>query len=525
MERIDPGAPAGAAPADATAAGTARDPPSPEMEQGLRTAQEALLGRPRLSIRTRLIASLSLCFLLCVAFGLGSFDVLRGVDVEVHLLQTVERLDDRILRVRALADEGLLSTDDLERVLERTRESEALLRAEPIAPKVAAAQVLPSMLRLAEICRRLLDGAGAEPRQGTIGALPASEAIALRTTAVEASERLEQMIRRERLASERSLHLAKLAPLVLLAVLLVLFLAITLAFTRALDGPIQRFKGYTKRIAQGDFSFLRPARGYQDEFSDLTIAVNRMLAELRMQQDRVVKGAKLALVGTLTAGVAHEINNPINNISMTTEALMEGLHTFGDEEKWRHLQDIYFETERMSEIVKNLLDFTRKERLDAVLIDVRELLQSTFRLAQNEIRVNDVTLVTDVPPDLPRVRGTANQFRQVFLNLMLNGIQAMPRGGTISVHASAHGADRVRVDIRDTGIGIPPELCARIFDPFFTTKEPGKGTGLGLSISLAIVKKFGGDIQVTSELGRGTTFHVYLPRGVDAAREASAGAA
>jgi signal transduction histidine kinase len=503
-----------------------RDPPSAAMEEGLRAAQQALLGRPRLSIRTRLVASLALCFLFCIAFALGSFDVLSNVGVRVHLLQTVERLDDRILRVRALADEGLLSTDDLERVLERTKETEALIGAEPPAPKVAAAQVLPSLLRLSEICRRLLDGSGELDRQrGTIGALPASEAIALRTTAVEASERLEQMIRRERLASDSSLHFAKLAPLVLIAVLLVLFVAIALAFTRALESPIGRFKGYTARIAQGDFSFLRPARGYQDEFSDLTIAVNTMLAELRMQQDRVLKGAKLALVGTLTAGIAHEINNPINNISMTTEALMEGLHSFSDEDKWRHLQDIYFETERMSEIVKSLLDFTRKDKLDTVLIDLRDLLQSTIRLVQNEMRVHDVSVTTEIAPDLPRVRGTANQFRQVFLNLLLNAVQAMPGGGTISVHATLHGSERVRIDVRDSGIGIPAELLPRIFDPFFTTKEPGKGTGLGLSISFSIVKKFGGDIQVTSERGRGTTFHVFLPHASAPAPDPSPGSA
>jgi two-component system NtrC family sensor kinase len=495
-----------------TSGGPPSDPATPAVEEGLLAAQEALLGRPRLSIRTRLIASLALCFLCCVAFALGSFDVMNKVNIRLHVLQTVERLDDRILRVRALADEGLLSKTDLERVVERTDESEALLAMQPITPVVEAAHVLPSLLRLSDLCRRLLDAPGGqEGRRSTVGLLPSAQAIALRTTAVEASERLEQMIRTERRASARSLHYAALAPLVLLAVLFALFVVITIAFTRALDGPIQRFKGYTARIAHGDFSFLRPARGYQDEFSDLTIAVNRMLAELRMQQDRVVKGAKLALVGTLTAGIAHEINNPINNISITTEALMEGATTFSEEDRWRHLQDIYFETERMSEIVKSLLDFTRREKLDTDLIDVPDLLHSTIRLVQNEMKVHNVSLVDEIPPDLPRIRGTVNQLRQVFLNLLLNGIQAMPAGGVISVRASIHGTDKVRIAVHDSGTGIAADLLPRIFDPFFTTKEPGKGTGLGLSISLSIVRKFGGDIQVTSEPGRGTSFHVYLP--------------
>jgi two-component system NtrC family sensor kinase len=491
-----------------------REPPNLNAAERLRAAQEALLGRPRLSIRTRLVASLALCFLLCAAFALGSFDVLRKLRGKLHLVQTIERLDDRILRVRALADEGLLSSDDLERVLERTNESQVLLGLEPRATQVAAAEVLSSLLRHADSCNRLLAASrGQEQKYGGLGVLSPLQAVGLRTTAAEASGRLEQMIRRERLSIERTLRLAALAPLVLLAVLFVLFIVITLAFTRALEVPIKRFKRYTTRIAGGDFSFLRPARGYQDEFSDLTIAVNQMLAELRTQQDRVVKGAKMALVGTLTSGIAHEINNPLNNITITTEALMEGLSTLSHDEKWHHLQDIYFETERASEIVKSLLDFTRKERPDAILIDLSAVLQSTIRLAQNETKINNVTLVTEIPGDLPRVRGAANQLRQVFLNLLLNAIQAMPGGGTISVHANIHAADKVCIDIRDSGMGIPPEVLPRIFDPFFTTKESGKGTGLGLSISLAIVRRFGGDIQVTSELGHGSTFHVCLPGG------------
>ena len=136
-----------------------------------------------------------------------------------------------------------------------------------------------------------------------------------------------------------------------------------------------------------------------------------------------------------------------------------------------------------------------------------------------------MNLVTEIPPDLPRIRGTANQFRQVFLNLLLNAIQAMPSGGEITIRAGADGLGKVRITIHDSGTGIPPELLPRIFDPFFTTKEPGKGTGLGLSISLAIVRKFGGDIQVASEPGQGTTFHVFLPSGDRAARDAGADAA
>ncbi len=480
------------------------------LAERLRSAQQALLRRRRLSIRMRLVASLSLCFFLCLAFTLVSLDLLQKTRARLHLLQTIERLDDRIL-----LDQGIITSGHLERVLEGAREAEALLRGDAIDMPAADRQVLANLLRHADTCRRLIAGSSEGNVRGGLGALAPVQTAELRSAEAEAHRVLAAMIGRERVDVDNSLRVAETGPLILLGVLLVLFAVITFFFTKALVAPIRRFKGYTSRIAGGDFSFIRPARSYRDEFTDLAVAVNQMLAELRAQQNRVVKGAKLAAVGTLTSGIAHELNNPLNNISITTEALMEGLQTLSDEEKWRHLQDIYFETERASEIVKSLLDFTRKEKPEMVPLDLGEVVQSTIRLAQNEMTINNVSLTSDIPPDLPRVRGAANQLRQVFLNLLLNAIQAMPGGGSLSVSANTHEADKVCVEIRDEGIGIPPEILPRIFDPFFTTKEPGKGTGLGLAVSLGIIRKFGGDIHVASEPGKGTAVHVCLPRAED----------
>jgi signal transduction histidine kinase len=476
----------------------------------LQAAQQALLARPRLSMQVRLVASLLLCFLLCCAFALVSLDLLHRTRARIHLLQTAERLDDRIRRVRALADEGIVSGRDLETMLESAKEAENLFRREPLSLREEDRELLPNLLRHVQAARLLLATSEAAGRGG-LNVAPA-QAAQLGSTGAAANESLEALIRRERQKADRTLRFAESGALVLLLTLLVLFGVITLSFARALAAPLHRFKGYTTRIAGGDFSFIRPARKYRDEFSDLAVAVNQMLAELRAQQDRVVRGAKLAAVGTLTSGIAHELNNPLNNISITAEALMEGLATFSEEEKWRHLQDIYFETERASEIVKSLLDFTRKEKTDAVPLDLNEILQSTFRLAQNEMTLNDVVLSSDFPAGLPRVWGVANQMRQVLLNIILNAIQAMPKGGNLHVSADTHHPRQVCVEIRDEGVGIPADVLPHIFDPFFTTKEPGKGTGLGLSLSLGIVRKFGGDIQVASEPGKGTQVHVCLPR-------------
>ncbi len=477
----------------------------------LRSAQDNLLGRPRLSIRLRLVASLLLCFALCCAFTLVSLDLLHETREKLHLLHTIERLDDRLT-----LDQGVLSPGHVQRVIEGVKETEEVLRRNPGFIGPGDGDVLPNLLRQAQASQAIMAGSVA-PESARSPLLTRTQAAEMRKAEGTAQRLLSSLIAREREALEGILGRTEKGALLLVGILLVLFSAITFLFAHALGSPIARFKGYTARIAGGDFSFIRPARRYRDEFSDLAVAVNQMLAELRAQQSRVVKGAKLAAVGTLASGIAHELNNPLNNISITTEALMEGLSEMSEEEKWRHLQDIYFETERAGEIVKNVLDFTRKEKPDMVALDPAEIVQSTLRLAQNELSINDVALTCDVPAGLPRIRGTSNQLRQVFLNLILNAVQAMPGGGPLSVTAKRHDPDRLCIEIHDEGIGIPPDVLPRIFDPFFTTKEPGQGTGLGLSVSLGIIRNFGGDIHAASEPGKGTTFHVCLP--VDDAAE------
>ena len=496
----------------ATGPGAAREREAANPAERLRRAQDALLSRRRLSIRLRLVASLLLCFCLCGVFAVAAKDLLGRARGKLNLLQTVERLDDRILRVRAFEDEGVLSAGDIDKVLEGTRDAENLFRKEASALQPANREVLPELLAHLGTCRRLLTAVATHGRQHGFGVLTPAQAVELRRAETEANRLLEAMIRRERVSLSAIFRLAETGPLALLGVLLLLFAAITYCFAKALVNPIRRFEGYTSRIAVGDFSLIRPARRYRDEFSDLAVAVNQMLAALQEQQGRLVKGARLAVVGTMTSGIAHELNNPLNNISITAETLMEESTTLTEEDRWRLLQDIYFETERASEIVKSLLDFTRQEKREMVPLDLGEIILSTLRLSQNEMNLNNVTVAYDVPPDLPRIQGAANQLRQVFLNLFLNAIQAMPSGGVLGVSAGVHDHKGVCVEVRDEGVGIPAEVLPRIFDPFFTTKEPGKGTGLGLSVSSSIIKKLGGDIQVASEPGKGTTVHVCLPR-------------
>lgn len=480
------------------------------LAEELRRAQDAILARPRLSITLRLVTSLTLCFLLSTAFALATMWILWQVREKQHALDAIERVSFQVSQADDLVREASPGQDELREARQHLDAALSILEdgGPGLTRGVGEVEIATLARQLAEVRTALVDNEDSLREPASIGM---SARAQLRSHAAAANRDVESLLAVQHGSLERLLKTSERAPLAFVAVLLVLFAVITAFFASALVSPIRRFQSYTTRIAAGDFALIAPSRAYRDEFSDLALAVNQMLAELQAHQDRCVRAGKLAAVGTIASGIAHELANPLNNISITTEALLEDLPTLSDEEKWKLLQDVYFETERASEIVKSLLDFTRQEKPQMVALDLGEVIRSTFRLVQNEMTINNVTLVDEVTPGLPQVRGAANQLRQVFLNLFLNAIQAMPRGGNVTVRVTRHEAERVCAEVQDEGVGIPPEVLPHIFDPFFTTKEPGKGTGLGLSVSYSIIKKFGGDIQVRSETGRGTLFHVCLP--------------
>jgi signal transduction histidine kinase len=274
--------------------------------------------------------------------------------------------------------------------------------------------------------------------------------------------------------------------------------------------PLNRFVDYTLRIAQGDFTPITPAKKYKDEFSRLAIAINWMMDQLQKKQEQYIQTRKMASIGTLTSGIAHELNNPLNNICITTESMIDELDSISDEEKRKRLQDIYTQAERASGTVRNLLDFTRMGQTAFVPVSAQELLTSTLKLARNEMELNNVNLQYTPGSFDSKIEGDFSQLQQVFLNLVINAIQAMPQGGTLEIQVRDQDRQWVQIDVIDSGVGIPQAVIEQIFDPFFTTKE--KGTGLGLSTSYSIIKKHGGKILVNSHLNQGSTFSVSIPK-------------
>ncbi len=290
---------------------------------------------------------------------------------------------------------------------------------------------------------------------------------------------------------------------------LIIFL---LFLTHTILRQISFIQETTQRIAQGDFSYISSDEAKSSSFEIIIRAFNRMIRELESRQHDLLQAKKLASVGTLVSGIAHELNNPLNNISLTAESMLEELEELSEAELKDMLKDILAEARRASGVVKNLLDFSRRRSSEVnELIDIGEVIESTLKLVKNQLMISDVQLIKKIPEGLPLIRGNTDNLKQVFINLFLNAIQAMPEGGYLKIIAEEDKRGYVVIHVEDSGVGMPPDVMERIFDPFFSTKPVGKGTGLGLSIVYGIVKKHGGYIEVKSKQGEGTTFTIFLP--------------
>jgi len=241
---------------------------------------------------------------------------------------------------------------------------------------------------------------------------------------------------------------------------------------------------------------------------ELERKVEERTQELRAAQEQLLQSEKLASIGQLAAGVAHEINNPMGVILGFAQGILKTLSE--DDPLRRPLTTIEKESLRCNRIVQNLLDFARHSEPTPHLTNINELINASCDLVEHQTSLQNVKLIKGYNSALPSIMADPNQLQQVFINIMLNAYQAMPDGGTLHIATRQVGSE-LQVIFTDTGVGIPPENVQNIFDPFFTTKEVGEGTGLGLSVSYGIVKAHGGDIEVESQAGKGTTFVIKLP--------------
>ena len=306
-----------------------------------------------------------------------------------------------------------------------------------------------------------------------------------------------------------------------------------LLLTRFVNRPINRLLAATQKAAHGNLD-QTVSIGPYDELGELSESFNNMIAELkhsrdaiegwtqtlerRVQertqeleqvQDQLIHAGKMAALGELAAGVAHEINNPLTGV-LTFGSLL--LKRVDENHPWRKdLETIVQQTSRCRNIIRGLLDFARQRKPDKKLWNLHTLLERTVALVEKQAPFQNIRIEKEFTTDLPSLFADGDQIQQVFMNIILNASDAMAaKGGTLTIKTeSKDGA--VEIAFTDTGPGIPKEHLSKLFDPFFTTKAAGKGTGLGLAISYGIIQSHSGDINVESERGKGATFRVRLP--------------
>ncbi|HEX7255796.1 MAG TPA: ATP-binding protein [Gaiellaceae bacterium] len=259
------------------------------------------------------------------------------------------------------------------------------------------------------------------------------------------------------------------------------------------------------------------------DLRETTQEIERREQELRDKQEQLVQAGKLATLGELTTGVAHELNNPLNNIGLYIGNVIDRarMSDLDDERVVADLEKAMAQVRKATEIISHLRTFGRAAPMAFELADLHEVIERALSLVQEQLKQRGIEVVFDLCEDDVSVLSNPIQLEQVFINLLTNARDALEGAEVREIRiASESDEDTVRITFSDSGPGIPPELESRVFDPFFTTKEVGSGTGLGLSITYSIVKEHGGEISVSSEPGYGATFTIALPRGGERPPEA-----
>jgi two-component system, NtrC family, sensor kinase len=282
--------------------------------------------------------------------------------------------------------------------------------------------------------------------------------------------------------------------------------------------PIKRLIFASHQWAKGKLDY-RVGTTAKDEIAELTNTFNLMASSLKERDERlkeythqqIMKSERLATLGQLAAGVAHEINNPLGAILMYSHLSLEEMGA--EDVRRKNLQKVVAEATRCKDIVRGLLDFARQSEPNVAESSANDILKRTLSLLQNQPSFQNIKITTALSPSLPPAIMDGSQIQQVFTNIILNAAEAMAGAGelTITSRVAADG-ESIEIEFTDTGCGIPRENLEKIFDPFFSTKEVGRGTGLGLAVSYGIIARHKGTIEVKSELGKGTTFRIFLPK-------------
>ncbi len=464
-----------------------------------------------LNIRQKVIVGLTACVLAIGFIGGFSYHYLRAIELKQHVVQIADDLREIVLEVRRYEKNYLLygSVEDL-----KQNRSYTDLALEVLAQIVPDVQNLKVASQMDTFKSELMTYRGLMEQMAQSGERSPAERRnleeQLRGLGKSLVDLSVQLVAFERRRILEIIHTLKTQLLISVVAFLAFMGFFTYIVIRKIVRPLRVIEGTTERIAQGDFKPL-PVLDTRDETQRVVEAFNRMVAELEKRQDQLVQGKKMSSLGVLTAGIAHQLNNPLNNISTSCQIILEELNQCDVEFLRKMLTNVEQEVYRARDIVKGLLEFSRVREFALKPIPLEDVVRRSIRLISSQVPPG-IDIVDEVPWDLI-LELDAQRMQEVFLNLLMNAVQAIKEPpGEIKIAASMDGRQRQAViTVEDTGVGIPKEELDRIFDPFFTTKEVGAGTGLGLSIVYGIIEKHQGHVSVESKEGEGTRFTIRMP--------------
>jgi signal transduction histidine kinase len=292
-------------------------------------------------------------------------------------------------------------------------------------------------------------------------------------------------------------------------------LLLLLLIVRTISRPLQRITLAAVKVTDGEYGTEVNLRKSNDEIGLLSESFNEMsrkmakdIDQLKHLNEQLIRTEKLAAMGTLSAGVAHEVNNPLASISSLIQ-MMESQDDLDSETKEK-LKLIRNQIHRISQVTKDMMDFARVRPAAKSEVDINEIIESSLRLASFDKSFQKLTIEQSLDKSIPRVFIDSDQFQQVFLNLFLNARDAMPNGGKLSIQTKQN-EQYVEIEIKDSGVGIDQKDIKKIFDPFYTTKSTGQGTGLGLAVCYGIITAHDGQIEVSTKVDGGTLFSIFIP--------------
>lgn len=463
---------------------------------------------PKLNIRQKIILGIFIFSVCFGCIGMLSYKNTLQLEREVLLVERVDDLSNLILEIRRTEKNFLLYHDPdlLTQGFKYLNNADKLLLAlmhEFI--NVEVKQTGKSLKTSLDQYRNLLRNLDLEKNDVSSSAgnqnsnlREVGQALVEYSKAISRFERENILNINQKLRSNLTLSMVGIA-----AVVSILVMFVSLSILK----PLGQVQEATKRISLGTFKAL-PIKNSHDEIQQVFAALNSMVEQLLKRRRQLVQAQKLSSIGTLASGIAHQLNNPLNNISTSCQILMEG-EKGRSELADKMMENIMQETLRSRDIVKGLLEFSREREYSPGPIELDRIVQSAISLVSSQVPSN-ISLMAKIPEYIV-VRVDRRKMQEAFINLLINAIQAItPNQGSIRITAFQKD-DSAIITVSDTGEGMSQETLERIFDPFFSTKEVGQGTGLGLYIVYGIIEKHQGHIRAESSPGNGTTFFITIP--------------